>query len=119
MKLPILAAAALVLAVAAVAQAQPDTRSGPVYGYQGPQPGPGPYSYPPDLNSKVTPRNDAAVHQASQQFRLACAADRESFCKDRKSTDDVLWCIKIRRSKLTGSCRAAWDNLVLASAGRL
>jgi hypothetical protein len=116
MRLPILAAVAA-LALAAAAQAQPDTRSGPVYGYQAPQPTP-PYSNLPDHNTNVRP-DATVVRQASQQFKMACAADRETFCKDRKSTDDVLWCIKIRRSKLTGSCRTAWDNLVMASQGRL
>jgi hypothetical protein len=119
MKRCILAAAigAIALAGAAIAQAQPDTRSGPIYGYQAPEPAP-PYSYLPDHSTKVRPAA-TVVRQASEQFKMACAADRETFCKDRKSADDVLWCIKLRRSKLTGSCRSAWDNLVMASQGRL
>src|SRR5947209_8027245 len=114
----VLAVSLSVLIIAGAAAAQPGTRSGPVYGHQDPQPDAGPYSYPPDLNVKIRP-DTTVVHQASEQFRLACAADRETFCKDRTRTEDVLWCIKLRRSKLTGSCRSAWDKLVMASEGRL
>ncbi|HEX2815739.1 MAG TPA: hypothetical protein VHN39_05075 [Phenylobacterium sp.] len=82
-------------------------------------PGPGTNSAPTANDPAYARSQIADMASASQQFRLACAADRETFCKDRKSKDDVLECIKIRRSKLTGSCRAAWDNLVMASEGRL
>jgi hypothetical protein len=82
-------------------------------------PGPGTNSAPTANDPAYARSQIFARASASQQFRLACAADRETFCKDRKSNDEVLQCIKIRRSKLTGSCRAAWDNLVMASEGRL
>jgi hypothetical protein len=105
MKFTILAAVA-VLALAAAAVAAPDPGAGVTYGNNNPQPPLVPDSYRPDLgpdlDSNVTRRSDA-----SQQFKMACAADRETFCKGRISSGAVWECIRIRRSKLSTPCREA------------
>ncbi|HEX2815738.1 MAG TPA: hypothetical protein VHN39_05070 [Phenylobacterium sp.] len=96
------AAAALALAVGAIAA--PDPGAGVTYGNNNIQPQPAPYSYQVDLGSPGMRWNTAAT---SKEFKMACAADRETFCKGRISAGAVWECIRIRRSKLSTPCREA------------
>jgi hypothetical protein len=105
MKLPILATVAgLVLAAAAVAA--PDPGAGVTYGNNNSQPPPVPDRYIPDLGPDPT-LNLLRRREASQQFKMACAADRQTFCEGRKSFGAVWECIRIRRSQLSTPCREA------------
>jgi hypothetical protein len=115
MKLAAAAAIAIAIVLASTGAGVAVAQSGQVPD----NPGPGTNSAPTANDPAVARSQIAARARASQEFKLACAADRESFCKERNSNVQVLECIKIRRSKVSSSCRMAWDHLVLASEGRL
>jgi hypothetical protein len=108
----VVAIAALTLVGAVAAEAQPDTRSGPVYGYQ-----PSPPPTPPLSGSAfhaprgVEPPTGAGVRAARVAFLQACEPDRRALCGDRTSREASTRCILRQRAQLSSSCGQALNTM--------
>jgi len=110
MKLPImLGVAALALAGSAFAQPESDHPSGvssrPAFDYQD--------------GLRVQSEIFAQLRVAVPQMRLACAADRQTLCSDKKSAGAADRCIRYHRLKVSERCRQAQDHVEMAREGRL
>ena len=110
--------AALTLAGAVAAEAQPDTRSGPIYGYQ-PQEGPSGIRGPIVRSNPNQKQIAAGLKVAVPQMRLACSADRQSLCADETTTASADRCVAYHRLKVSAPCKHALINLELARRGAL
>jgi hypothetical protein len=55
---------------------------------------------------------------ATPEMRLACAADRDALCADKKSQIAADRCLQYHRLSVSKPCRASLDRLQMAYEGR-
>jgi hypothetical protein len=118
----VLGLAALSLAVPAVAQI--DAAGAAKYADAASQARAQPYAFDHPTSAplswgQVRPDVLAQLRVAVPEMRLACAADRQTFCAD--ITDDVAAdrCIARHRFHVTAPCRQARQHVQMAWQGRL
>jgi hypothetical protein len=74
---------------------------------------------PGGLQTKMVQQVNDGLKVAVPQMRLACAADQQKLCADKKSNLATDRCLEYYRLKVSRPCRDAWDKLAMAAEGRL
>ncbi|HLZ77653.1 hypothetical protein [Phenylobacterium sp.] len=74
---------------------------------------------PSGLQTRMVQQVNDGLKIAVPQMRLACAADQQKLCADKKTNLAADRCLEYYRLKVSRPCRDAWDKLALAAEGRL